>query len=48
MEKSFVMVKPGFANNKKVVDYIKERLTNIGLSIVSGEYKFYSKGKAIL
>ena len=46
MEKSFVMVKPGFANNQKVISYIKERLTNEGLTIVSGEFKNYSIEKA--
>ena len=46
MEKSFVMVKPGFANNQKVIEYIKERLINVGLKIASGEFKSYSKEKA--
>lgn len=30
---SYVMVKPHFANNQKVIDYVKERLTNAGLKI---------------
>ena len=46
MEKSFVMVKPGFADNQQVIDYVKERLTNAGLKIISGEFKKYSVEKA--
>ena len=46
MEKSFVMVKPGFANNQEVINYVKEKLTNAGLKIVSGEFKSYSIDKA--
>jgi len=46
MEKSFVMVKPGFANNQKVIDYVKSRLENCGLKIVSGEFKNYSRNNA--
>ena len=48
MEKSFVMIKPGFANNQKVIDYVKETLTNTGLKIISGEFKSYTKEKAQL
>ena len=46
MEKSFVMVKPGFANNQKVIDYVKEKITEAGLKIVSENFKSYSKEKA--
>ena len=46
MEKSFVMVKPKFANNPQVVEYVKNRLEEIGLKVVSGEYKRYSAEKA--
>ena len=42
MEKSFVMIKPRFANNQKVIDYVKEKLTNAGLKIISEEFKKYS------
>ncbi len=30
---SYVMVKPHFANNKQVVDYVKQRLADAGLKI---------------
>ena len=46
MEKSFVMIKPGFANNQKVINYVKERLMNAGLKIISEEFKQYSVEKA--
>lgn len=46
MEKSFVMIKPRFANNQKVIDFVKESLTNAGLEIVSGEFKKYTIEKA--
>lgn len=46
MEKSFVMVKPGFANNAKVIEYVQKRIEDIGLKIVFGEYKSYSREKA--
>ncbi|MBQ9790186.1 MAG: nucleoside-diphosphate kinase [Clostridia bacterium] len=46
MERSFVMIKPGFANNPEVIDYVKSRLTKIGLEVVSGEFKRYSTNKA--
>lgn len=46
MEKSFVMIKPGFANNQKVINYVKERLTSAGLKIVSEDFKNYSVEKA--
>ena len=46
MEKSFVMVKPKFADNKTVVEYVKQRLTNAGLTIINGAYKKYSISKA--
>ena len=46
MEKSFVMVKPGFANNQSVINYVKDRLSAVGLKIISGEFKSYSKEKA--
>ena len=46
MEKSFVMIKPGFANNPKVINYVKNRLTEIGLTIVYEEFKRYTKSAA--
>jgi len=46
MQKSYVMVKPGFANNPQVIEYVKNRLEEIGLKIISGEYKEYSIDKA--
>ena len=46
MERSFVMVKPKFADRPEVIEYVKKRLTDAGLKIVSGEYKSYSTEKA--
>ncbi len=46
MEKSYVMIKPGFANNPEVIDYVKNRLQEIGLTVVSGDFKYYSTEKA--
>ena len=46
MEKSYVMIKPGFANNQKVINYVKNRLTEAGLKIISGEFKSYSRENA--
>ena len=46
MEKSFVMVKPGFANNQKVINFVKDRLTNAGLKIVFEAFKNYTIEKA--
>ena len=41
-EKSYVMVKPEFANYNKVVEQIKTRLQNAGLTLIKGEYIIYS------
>jgi len=42
LEKSYVMVKPEFASNEKVVLEVKNRLTTAGLNILKGEYVRYS------
>ena len=46
MEKSYVMVKPGFANNPKVISYIKNRLIEGGLKIVAEKFVRYSTSAA--
>jgi len=42
LEKSYVMVKPEFASNEKVVNEVKNRLSNAGLNILKGEYVRYN------
>ena len=46
MEKSFVMIKPGFANNQNVINYVKKRINEVGLKIIYEEFKKYSIEKA--
>ena len=41
MEKSYVMVKPEFANNPQVIEYVKGRLKSINLKIVKEGYIKY-------
>ena len=43
---SYVMVKPGFANNKKVVEYIKAQLRACGLEIVEEAEVRYTRAYA--
>ena len=40
-ETSYVMVKPGFADDKKVIETIKGRLTGVGLKIEKEAYVKY-------
>ena len=43
---SYVMVKPSFANNQKVVDYVKQRLQEIGLEIKAEKQIRYTREAA--
>ena len=43
---SYVMVKPGFANNPKVVEYIKAKLKECGLEIVEEAEVRYTRAYA--
>lgn len=40
---SYVMVKPGFANNPKVVEYVKQRLQDAGLEIQAEKQIRYTR-----
>ena len=41
MEKSYVMVKPEFANYPQVIDYVKSQLQSVGMQIVKEGYIKY-------
>lgn len=43
IQTSYVMVKPGFANNQKVVDYVKQRLQDAGLEIQAEKQIRYTR-----
>ena len=45
-EISYVMVKPGFANDKSVINEIKKRLNKNGLNIVEEGYVRYDSDRA--
>lgn len=45
-EKSYVMVKPEFANNVDVIQEVMKRLTNAGLTLLAGEYINYTREDA--
>ena len=45
-EKSYVMVKPEFANDSNVVAYVKKRLCDAGLEIVDASYIKYDRASA--
>ncbi len=46
MEKSYVMVKPEFANYKEVIDLVKSRLTSIGMKILNEGFIKYDTSSA--
>ena len=46
IEKSYVMVKPGFANHIEVINEIKKCILALGLKIIKGEYVSYSPNLA--
>lgn len=46
MEKSYVMVKPEFANHQAVIDEIKQRLQEAGLKIQDESFINYSRDDA--
>lgn len=46
MERSYVMIKPGFANYDWVVKEVRNRLERVGLSIVCSGYVRYTTGDA--
>ena len=45
-EMSYVMVKPEFANDENVINFIKDRLLSAGLTIVDESYIKYDKKRA--
>lgn len=45
-EKSFVLVKPEFANYENAIEEIKTRLTNAGLEIIEEAYVTYDRAAA--
>lgn len=45
-EMSYVMVKPEFANNSDVINFVKDRLVSAGLTIVDESYIRYDKERA--
>ncbi len=46
MQQTYVMVKPGFANNPKVIDEIKSRLNKVGLKVVEEAFVKYDARRA--
>lgn len=46
MQKTYVMVKPHFANYKVVIDEVKARLLDLGLKIVEESFVVYNKEAA--
>lgn len=46
MERSYVMVKPEFANYKEVIEEVKRRLNNAGLRVEEEKYIKYDKKSA--
>jgi nucleoside-diphosphate kinase len=46
MQKTYVMIKPHFANYKIVVDEIKKRLLNLGVKITTEGFIKYDKNSA--
>ena len=45
-EKTYVMVKPGFADNPQVIKYVKQRLKQAGLTINEESYICYDESHA--
>lgn len=46
LEKSYVMIKPEFANNNKVIVEVKARLQNAGLKIIKESFVWYDVNHA--
>lgn len=46
IQQTYVMVKPGFANNKNVIAEIKNRLKKVGLKIIEESYIKYDGKRA--
>lgn len=48
LEYCYVMVKPGYANNLELVDFVKEELKSLGLEIIKGSMVLYDTESAKL